>query len=169
MAAHNCQGSVSIVRCRDNEDADRKVEELLHHITMADGYNAPQPKHREIWMVGFQLKEMVCDELSWFECFKPERIVRRVRSAEELYTNITACNFPVSLGHFFGQLSVSDSSYVSLYRMLEAEDYEDLMAYLLREHPEATDVTKEDYVLNMFVEREKKRSNNGNCAQLSGR
>lgn len=145
------------MRCHDNEDADRKVEELLHHITMADGYNAPQPKHREIWIVGLRLKEMVCDELQWFECYKPERVVRRVRSAEELYTGMTSYSFPVSLGHFFGQLSASDSNYAFLYRMLEPEEYENLMAYLLAEHPKAEDVTKEDYVLSMFVEREKRK------------
>ena len=157
MIAHDCSGSVSVVRCYDTDDANQKVQELLHHITMADGYNAPQPQHREIWIVGLPLKQMVCDELGWFESFKPGRVVRRVRTAQELYTNITACNFPVSLGHFIGQLAVEDSSYVSLYHMLEPEEYESLMAYLLAEHPKAEDVTKEDYVLSMFVERERKK------------
>jgi hypothetical protein len=41
--------------------------------------------------------------------------------------------------------------------MLEPEEYESLMAYLLAEHPKAEDVTKEDYVLSMFVERERKK------------
>lgn len=157
MIAHDCGGAVTIVRCCDTDDANQKVQELLHHITMADGYNAPQPQHREIWIVGLSLKQMVCDELGWFESFKPGRVVRRVRTAQELYTNITACNFPTSLGHFIGQLSVADSNYVSLYNMLEPDEYESLMAYLLAEHPKAEDVTKEDYVLSMFVERERKK------------
>ena len=41
--------------------------------------------------------------------------------------------------------------------MLDADEFEHLIAYLLQEHPMAEDVTKEDYVLNLFVEHEKKR------------
>lgn len=157
MVAQDHYGSLSIVRCQNSDEADRKVEELLHHITMADGYNAPQPQHREIWIVGFKLKEMVCDELGWFESFKPGRSVRRVGCAEQLYVDLIAHKFPVSLDHFFDQLSVSDSSYAFLHRMLEPEGYENLMVYLLRKHPKSKDVTEEDYVLSLFVEHEKKR------------
>lgn len=159
MVAQDCYGSLSIVRCQNNDEADRKVEELLRHITMADGYNAPQPQHREIWIVGFRLKEMVCDELKWFESFKLGRVVRHVRCAEQLYVDMIANNFPVSLGHFFGQISVENSNYLFLYRILEPEDYEHLMSYLLHEHPYAQDVTKEDYVLSLFIEHEKKKKN----------
>ena len=157
MIAKDCGGTVSVARCHDREDAIQELESLLHYVTMADGYNAPQPQHREIWIVDLPINQRVCDELGWFESFKPGRVVRRVHTAKELYTNITSCNFPVSLGHFIGQLSVADSSYVSLYHMLEPEEYENLMAYLLAAHPKAEDVTKEDYVLSLFVEREKEK------------
>ena len=125
---------------------------------MADGYHVPQPAHREIWIVGLQLNEIVYNRLMWFECFKTGRVVRYVHTAEELYTSLTRYNFPVSLGHFFGQLSISNSSYDFLYRMLEPEDYENLMVYLLRDHPYAKDVTKEDYVLSLFIEHGKKKN-----------
>ena len=50
-----------------------------------------------------------------------------------------------------------ESGYRLVYSMLDEEEYEHLIAYLLQEHLGAEDVTKEDYVLSLFVEHEKKR------------
>lgn len=165
--AHAHQGTVSIVRCWNDDAADAKVQELLHHITMADGYHAPQPEHREIWIVGLRLKAMVHDELRWFQGHSPGRIVRNVKSAMNLYLDCTEQDFPLSLGFFLAQSNDTSSDYFRLRHMLSAEEYEHLVAYLLRKHPTAQDVTKEDYVLSLFVEHE--RRNNGNSAELSGR
>ena len=148
---------MSVVRCYDNDEADAKVQELLHHITIADGYHAPQPEHREIWIVGLHVKEMIRDELNWFRQYADGRIVLRVNKALDLYSTRTDCNWPLSLGVFLCQSRDTESNYFILRKMLSAEEYEHLMAYLLREHPNAQDVTAEDYVLNLFVEHEKNK------------
>lgn len=157
MYAYAHQGTVFIVRCMNDDEANIKVQELLHHITMADGYNAPQPEHREIWIVGLHIKEMVNDELTWFKGHKEGRYVLRAHNAITLYERIGYHNLPASLAHYFSRVCISDSNYSLLRKMLDPEDYEHLVSYLLWEHPKATDITKEDYVLNMFIEHEKKR------------
>lgn len=83
-----------------------------------------------------------------------EHVVTTVNSAESLYADTSLeTYFPVSLGMFLGKLN----NYKMLYNMLDDDDFEHLIAYLLQKHPNAADVSKEDYVLNMFVEHEKKR------------
>lgn len=154
MYAHAHQGTVSIVRCNTDEEANHKIQELLHHITMADGYNAPQPEHREIWIIDLHINEMIYDELMWFKNYRAGRYVIRVSEAKELCHSIT--NLPLSLAHYFCPTSVSYQNYCNLRKMLDPEDYEHLVSYLLWEHPKAIDITKEDYVLNMFIEHEKK-------------
>lgn len=157
MYAHVHQGTVSIIRCKDDDEANQKIQELLHHITMADGYNAPQPERREIWIVGFHIKEMVADELMWFKRHKEGRCVLRIHNAITLYESIGYHNLPPSLAHYFSRVCISDSNYSLLRKMLDPEDYEHLVSYLLWEHPKAVNITKEDYVLNMFIEHKKKR------------
>ena len=153
---HALQGTVSIVRCKDDDEANQKIQELLHHITMADGYNAPQPERREIWIVGLHIKEMVADELMWFKNYKPKRCVVRTWGARELCKKIFY-SWPLSLEYYLSRSIISDSNYSLLRKMLDPEDYEHLVSYLLWEHPKAIDITKEDYVLSMFIEHEKKR------------
>lgn len=150
---------MSIVRCEDDDEANKKIQELLCHITIANGYQAPQPTHREIWCVGFHINAMVRDELNWFRMTNKEHVVTIVGSAESLYYADTTLEtyFPVSLGIFLGRLWQKNNDYEMLYNMLDDDDFENLIAYLLQEHPNAADVAKEDYVLNMFVEHEKKR------------
>lgn len=158
MYAYDHQGTVSIERCKNDEEANQKIQELLHYITIADGYNAPQPAHREIWIVGFQLKEMIYDELIWFKNFKQGRSFIRVSGAFKLCTEIDTYKVTLlSLCHYFEQLCQANNNYFILRHMLDPDDYEHLIAYLLREHPCSKDVTQEDYVLNMFVEHEKKK------------
>ena len=158
MYAHDHQGAVSIVRCRDHEEANQKIQELLRHITIADGYNAPQPEHREIWIIQFQVSEMVNDELMWFRSYKPGRsFIPRFRASDLLYDYLIPGGYDsCSLRHYL-RASLSNNNYALLYRMIDPEEYENLIAYLLREHPQAEDVTKEDYVLNMFIEHERKK------------
>ena len=159
MCAHDHQGTVSIVRCRDYEEANQKIQELLRHITIADGYNAPQPQHREIWIIGFQLKEMIYEELVWFKNFKLGRSFIKAFSASELLYDYLIPNgySPCGLRRYLYKASFPNDNYALLYCMVDREEYENLMSYLLREHPQAEDVTKEDYVLNMFIEHEKKK------------
>lgn len=154
ICAQNKSGAVSIVRCEDDDEANKKIQELLCHITIANGYQAPQPTHREIWCVGFHINTMVRDELNWFRMTNKEHVVTIVDSAESLYADTSLeTYFPVSLGMFLGKLN----NYEMLYNMLDDDDFEHLIAYLLQKHPNAADVAKEDYVLNMFIEHEKKR------------
>ena len=159
MYAYCNQGTVSIIRCNYNDEANQKIQELLHHITIADGYDASQPEHREIWIVGFKVNEMVNDELVWFKNHKAGRsFIRVFKASEILFEHLIPFGWGTeSLKQYFYNEWKRDSSYFMLYHMLDPEEYENLMAYLLREHPRAKDVTKEDYVLNMFVEHEKKR------------
>ncbi len=156
--AYNKVGAVSIVRCEDDGKANQEIQKLLCHITIANGYQAPQPTHREIWCVGFHINAMVQDELNLFKMTDAEHIVTTVDSAESLYNDmIFEAHFPSSLGIFLCKLGQKNNDYELLYNMLDDDDFENLIAYLLHEHPNATDVAKEDYVLNMFVEHEKKR------------
>lgn len=156
MYAHENDGTVSITRCAFDEFADTKVKELLHHITVADGYNAPQPMRREIWVVDFCLSEMTTDELVWFSGYKDRRIARNIQTGNDAKTLIGFASTAKSFANYVTQLSVPNNDYALLYDMLDYDEYEHLLAYLLREHPNAKDVTKEDYVLNMFVEHAKK-------------
>lgn len=160
MYANENDGTVSITRCAFNDFADTKVKELLHHITVADGYNAPQPMRREIWVVNFRLSEMTRDELMWFSGYKDGRIACNIRVGNEARTLIgfasMLSNGIKSFSNYVTQLSVSDNDYALLYDMLDYDEYEHLLAYLLQKHPNAKDVIKEDYVLNMFVEHAKK-------------
>ena len=162
MYAQENDGTVSIVRCAFDEFADTKVKELLHHITVADGYNAPQPMRREIWVVDFRLSEMTRDELIWFSGYKDGRIARNIKTGNDARALIgfaaTSGNTKKSFSNYVTQLSVPNNDYALLYDMLDYDEYEHLLAYLLREHPNAKDVTKEDYVLNMFVEHAKKKA-----------
>ena len=162
MAAHDLDGAVTITRCRDSEHANQRINELLHYITMADGYNAPQPAHRQIWIVGQHLSGMVLDELVWFGK-KGGRVVLKGHGSYDIYRQIGAMCFPPSLSRYIDHVYQKDYFYhqekmsgdVILRNMLAADEYEHLMAYLLRTHPQAEDVTKEDYVVNMFVEHAK--------------
>lgn len=158
MYAHDNHGSVSIIRCKNNDEADQKIQELLHHITIADGYNAPQPKHREIWIVDLYIKQKIADELVLFKNHKAGRFVIRAHDAIAIWEGFIGYhNLPFSLNYYFSHARISDNNYSILRKMLEPEDYEHLVAYLLREYPKAEDVTKEDYVLSMFIEHERKK------------
>lgn len=44
-----------------------------------------------------------------------------------------------------------------LYQMLDGEDFENLIAQILHDRSDKRFIPKEDYVLNMFIEHEKKR------------
>lgn len=151
-------GSVSIVRCEDDDEANQEIQKLLRYIITAKGYQASQPIYREIWCVGFQIDTMVRDELNWFHATDSKHVVNTVDSAESLYTDKTfETYFPISLGMFLGGLGQKNNNYDLLYHMLDEDEFEHLISYLLRKHPNDTDITEKDYVLNMFVEHEKKR------------
>ena len=159
MYANENDGGVSIVRCSSDTFANHEIQELLRHITMADGYNAPQPERREIWIVGFNLNEMVKDELVWFAGHKQGRKAVRFTTDNEAQILLDCKDIirrPWSFENFIKQLFVPDNNYSLLYNMLEPDEYERLLAYLLREYPNAKDVSHEDYVLNMFVAHAKK-------------
>ena len=49
------------------------------------------------------------------------------------------------------------NEFTFLYQMLDEEDFENLMAQILHDRPDKRFVPKEDYILNMFIEHEKKR------------
>lgn len=157
MYAYDHKGTVSIARCNYNDEANQKIQELLHHITIADGYDAPQPEHREIWIVGFKTNEMINDELVWLKGHKAGRSFIRVFTASEIMFEYMLPNGWSPYRSLLCYIRGAENNYSILRSMLGPEDYEHLMAYLLRKHPHSEDVTKEDYVLNMFVEHEKKR------------
>ena len=161
MYANENEGGVSIVRCSSDAFANHEIQELLRYITMADGYNAPQPEHREIWVVGFNLNEMVKDELVWFAGHKQGRKAVRFTTDNEAQMLLDCKDIirhPWSFENFIKQVFVPDNNYSLLYNMLEPDEYERLLAYLLRGYPNAKDVSQEDYVLNMFVEHAKKKA-----------
>lgn len=129
---------------------------------MADGYDAPQPEHREIWIFGFKTNLMVQDELVWFSRRTPNRSAYLIKPADLslsvqaiMWANNLVC--PNSLEQYLQRAMKPESGYRLVYSMLDEEEYEHLIAYLLQEHLGAEDVTKEDYVLSLFVEHEKKR------------
>ena len=129
----------------------------MRHITVADGYDAPQPIRRFVWIVGGRVNEMVHDELRQFVHHKPGRSYFQALNSNYLLWYFDLFS---SLFNFFSHLSAQDEAGKNiqfLYNMLDADEFEHLMAYLLQEHPMAEDVTKEDYVLNLFIEHEKKR------------
>jgi len=129
----------------------------MRHITVADGYDAPQPSRRFVWIVGGRVNEMIHDELRWFAHHKPGRSYIQALNGSYLLWYLDDLH---SLRRFFYHLSVKDEAGTNiqfLYNMLDADEFEHMMAYLLQEHPMAEDVTKEDYVLNLFAEHEKKR------------
>lgn len=153
MAAKQKNGTVVITRCENDEEAAREIQNLVYYTAIAKGYNVPQPFHREIWIVGFEISSINCEELDMFIKDSDEHIVYRCNHAENIYINITDYDWTLSLGYFLSKLN----NYEFLYNMLDDDEFEYLISYLLLEHPYSEDVTKEDYVLNLFVEHEKKR------------
>lgn len=152
-------GAVSIVRYRDENDLNQAIGELMRHITVADGFDAPQPERRIVWIVGGRLNTMVRDELHWFARHKPGREWEYGANGITLYA-LSKQTASQSLIHFFSHLVSKDDVSQNirlLYSMLDHDEFEHLMAYLLRQHPTAEDVTKEDYVLSLFVEHAKKK------------
>lgn len=153
-------GAVSIVRYLDEDSLNKSVGELMRHITVADGCNAPQPKFRTVWIVG-HVNEMINDELEWFSRFKHGRKCVQVSKGSYLYIGemFNTSNQLPSLLHFLYHLTMHDDigkNIELLYKMLDADEFEHLVAHLLQEHPYAEDITQEDYVLNLFVEHERK-------------
>ena len=154
-------GAVSIVRYRDDSDLNQAVGELMRHITVADGFDAPQPEKRFVWIVGEYISEMIDDELSWFAHHKPGRMCDQFPKGRYLYISkvLSPTSCP-SVNHFFFHLSDNTEASQNirlLYSMLDHDEFEHLMAYLLQQHPTAEDVTKEDYVLSLFIEHAKKK------------
>lgn len=133
----------------------------MRHITVADGYGAPQPQHRAVWIIGGQINGMIVDELRWFSCHKPGRTTIHPPNSKYLVIGeMWNENYPPSLRYFLTHLEKKDSvgqNIEFLYSMLNDEEFEHLVAYLLEAHPAADDITNEDYVLSLFVEHEKQR------------
>lgn len=155
-----------IHRCIDDEAANRKIQELLHHFTIAAGYGISLPQHQEIWYCGFNLSPMIQDELTWFSG-SPERFVcKNPQDCVYAYCS-TLAHQPVlntrSFGNFLSSVDSANegegNSVALLYNMLDDDEFEHLMAYLIPQHPDAKDVTTEDYVLSLFVEHAKKVKN----------
>lgn len=153
MAAKQKNGTVVITRCENDEEATREIQNLVYYTAIAKGYNVPRPFHREIWIVGFNVLPIIQEELNMFIKDCKEHIVYRFNRAENIYINITDYDWTLSLGYFISKLD----DYEFLYNMLDDDEFEHLISYLLLEHPYSEDVMKEDYVLNLFVEHEKKR------------
>lgn len=161
LVAEAHHGSVVVNRCLDDAAANHKIQELLHHITIAVGYGAPLPKHQEIWYCSFSLSQMIQDELEWF-ANKTERSVHK--NPHKLWCLQTFPHLSIlntrSIGNFLHTIERAKEGEKNnvglLYDMLDDDEFEHLMAYLLREHPNCKDVTTEDYVLSLFVEHAKK-------------
>ena len=167
MLAEANQGSVVIHRCMNDETANRKVQELLNHITIAVGYGVQLPLHQEIWYYGFHLSPMVQDELTWFAAQPEHFVYANPRSGVFTYFHQRS-RLPIlntrSSGNFMSSVDSAnfeyeDNSIALLYNMLDDDEFEHLMAHLIKQHPDAEDVTTEDYVLNLFVEHAKKVKN----------
>ena len=133
----------------------------MRQITIANGYGAPQPKQRLVWVVGGNINTMIQDELGWFTSNNAGgRYFYAKDSAYLLIGEMWHEEFPESLRNLFRHLQESDSVSKNvnlLYSMLDEKEFEYLMANLIQKHPSAQDVTEEDYVLSLFIEHEKKR------------
>ena len=166
MVAEANHGSVVIHRCLNDETANRKIQELLNHITIAVGYGVQLPPHQEIWYYGFHLSPMVQDELTWFAAQPEHFVCANPQSCVFAYCHQLS-RLPIlntrSFGNFLSSVDSAnegeDNSIALLYNMLDDDEFEHLMAYLIPQHPDAKDVTTEDYVLNLFVEHAKKVKN----------
>ena len=157
IAAKQKNGTVTITRCEDNEEAAKEIQNLLYYTAIAKAYNTPQPFHREIWIVGLEVSSITYEELNMFTRDSKEHIVYNCNCAKSLYVNNTDYDWTLSLGYFVSNLYDDNNCYEFLYNMLDDDEFEHLISYLLLEHPYSEDVTKEDYVLNLFVEHERKR------------
>ena len=153
IAAKQKNGTVTITRCEDNEEAAKEIQNLLYYTAIAKAYNTSQPFHREIWIVGFEVPSITYEELDMFIRDIKEHIVYNCNCAKNIYINNTDYDWTLSLGYFISKLD----DYEFLYNMLDDDEFEHLVSYLLLEHPYSEDIMKEDYVLNLFVEHERKR------------
>lgn len=166
MYAKQHKGGVQITRCWGNDEANTKIETLLHNITVAVGSGVPLPAHQEIWVIGFELEGKVRDELSCFARFSTER--REVRCSSSLYLifNIlrspNMLDNPASLQAFLLDIYAAteykiENDFVLLYDMLPQEDFETLIASILYDRPNQHFIPHEDYILDMFLKQERKR------------
>jgi len=129
----------------------------MRHITVADGFDASQPKQRYVWIVGSRVNTMVHDELEWFVHHKPGRAY--LQGSDGRYFDIDE-EYPFSLKMLLYHWDKRDDAWKNielLFEMLDVEEFEHLVAYLLQEHPGTWDITTEDYVLSLFVEHEKNK------------
>lgn len=110
---------------------------------------------------------MIQDELTWFSG-SPERFVcKNPQDCVYDYCSTLAHQPVLNTRSFGGFLSAvdraannhEDNNISLLYDMLDDDEFEHLMAYLIPQHPDAKDVTTEDYVLSLFVEHAKKVKN----------
>ena len=161
------KGAVQITHCWGNDDANTKIEALLHNITVAVGSGAPLPKHQEIWAIGFELEGKVRDELSCFARFSTERREIRCSSSPYLFFNVlrspNMIDNPISLQAFLLDIYAAteykvNNDFVLLYNLLPQEDFETLIANILYDRPDRRFIPREDYILDMFLKRERKRS-----------
>ena len=156
LYADDKDGGVHIVRYKNDDELNNKVEELMRHITIADGFEAPQPEHRYVWIVGSRVNNMVHDELHWFAKYKPGREYLQIEKSSSLWfmNNYEPIQKGHSLDKIFFHISEQDKVWERiqrLYTMIDPDEFEHLVSYLLKTYPNADDITTEDYVLNLFL------------------
>lgn len=149
------------MRYANENELNESVEDLLQYIATAEKYGAPLPEKRSVWIVGPMVNDEVHDELHSFVHRKSGRNYVQAKTASILYVFAGIYQGAVrSLNTFLYHLSAKDEVAQNirlLYGMIEPQEFEHLVAYLLQEHPTADDITQEDYVLSLFVEHEKNR------------
>lgn len=93
------------MRYEDEDELNKTVGELMRHITVADGYDAPQPSRRLVWIVGEGVNEDIHDELIWFATNKPGRSYAQAFDGSFLYiTEVWKPDHLFSLHRFFYHL-----------------------------------------------------------------
>ena len=155
-------GGVSIVRCSP-DSLDHEINKLMHYITVAEGNEHPLPKHREIWIIGFDdyLSGMSMDELEWFYDKDPthHHVYKRVRAkgmikpirdhrlisgcTRRIMRMISNCQYPTYLDY--------RDDLIRLYNMLQPEDFESLLLHLAKYSVEDTVDPSDDYIVGMFL------------------
>lgn len=160
--AERGSGTVSVVRYEDDDELNEELEKLVCNISAVKKIKAPLPERRAIWVIGGTIYKKtylalnpLCRTDEGVMCVHPPNASALYLS--ELLLKTEDCT---SIYHFFRGLAMKNAAWENiefLYNMLEDDEFEHLIAYLLKAHPHAQDVTKEDYVLSLFVDHEKKR------------
>lgn len=157
IVADKNHGAVMIHRMPENDaGASLQIQRLMRNIQDADTKQDPIASQIEIWVGNIATLPIVDDELTAFN-WNTGRKTLRCPTLFDLDTdNMHSVSYFLADVYAASEYGIQNEVSI-LYDLIEPDEFECLMAHLLSQTPWKKFEIKNDYVLNLFVEREKKK------------